>query len=147
MLAAGHATRAAECFVDYWSGDGAFARLSPNRQRALSQCMPSIAQHFDALQAPLPADRQTGLDMPVLCLTGSASTAACRRIDKLLRALLPDAQHETLDGMGHMAPITHAAQVNQRLLHFIGRCRHLVVQPPRARSWPALGPHLALNPS
>ena len=58
--------------------------------------------------------------MPVLCLAGGRSTAAALRIAGLLRSLLPGAQHETLAGLGHMGPITHAPLVNDRLLRFHG---------------------------
>lgn len=121
MLAAGQATSAAERFIDYWSGDGAFALLGPNRQSPIVQRMPCIVQHFAALHAePLACDRLARLNAPLLCMTGSDSTTVCRRIDKLLRALLPNAQHELLAGLGHMGPVTHPAQVNARLLRFLG---------------------------
>jgi pimeloyl-ACP methyl ester carboxylesterase len=121
MLAAGEAAAAAERFIDYWSGDGVFAGLGPKRQSPIAQRMCCIVPHFDALFAePLPWRRLARLDVPMLCLTGSGSTAVCLRIDKLLRTLLPDAQHEMLAGLGHMGPITHPARVNGRLLRFLG---------------------------
>jgi pimeloyl-ACP methyl ester carboxylesterase len=120
-LAAGHAATAAERFIDYWSGDGSFARLGPQRQAPIVQRMPSVLRHFDTLHGePLPREPLARLTVPLLCLTGAGSTAVCRRIGRLLQALLPRAQHETLAGMAHMGPMTHAAQVNGRLLRFLG---------------------------
>ena len=118
LVADGQAAAAAERFVDYWSGASAWSRMGPDRQRAVVSRMAVVVQHFDTLYSePLPAARLT---MPVLCLAGGLSTAAALRIAALLRALLPDAQHEMLRGMGHMGPITHATQVNDRFLRFHG---------------------------
>jgi len=120
LLDAGLAVDAAELFIDHWSGEGSFARLGPKRQSPIVQRMPSIAEQFDALREPLPLQRLTQLDAPMLCLTGTSTTTVCRRIGQLLRALLPGAQHERLAGLGHMGPTTHPAQVNARLLRFLG---------------------------
>jgi pimeloyl-ACP methyl ester carboxylesterase len=116
-VAEGELATAAERFVGYWSGAAAWGRLAPERQRALALRMPMIAQHFDTLyREPLPLERLT---MPVLCLAGGRSTPAARRIVGLLATLLPRAQHETLDPLGHMGPMTDASLVNERLLDFL----------------------------
>jgi len=121
LVADGQAAAAAERFVDYWSGASAWSRMGPDTQGAVASRMAVVVQHFDTLYSePLPAARLAGLTMPVLCLSGGSSTAAALRIAALLRALLPGAQHEMLAGLGHMGPITHAAQVNDRLLRFHG---------------------------
>ena len=121
LVAGGRSAAAAECFVDYWSGACTWARMGPERQQAVVSRMPVVLQHFDALYTePLPTTRLARLNMPVLCLAGGRSTAAALRIAGLLRAFLPAAQHETLPGLGHMGPITHAALVNDRLLRFHG---------------------------
>lgn len=118
LVGAGLAAAAAEHFVDYWSGAFAWAGLAPHRQAAVVSRMPVVVQHFDTLHAETLTTAR--LTMPVLCLSGERSTAAARRIAGLLRALLPGAQHETLAGLGHMGPITHAPLVNDRLLRFHG---------------------------
>ena len=41
------------------------------------------------------------------------------RIAELLRLTLPHAKHEVLPAMGHMGPITHATEVNQRVVEFL----------------------------
>lgn len=121
LMADGRAAAAAERFIDYWSGASAWARMGPERQRAVASRMAAVVQHFDTLYAEaLPAARLAGLTMPMLCLSGDRSTAAALHIAALLRALLPGAQHEVLPGLGHMGPITHASQVNDRLLRLHG---------------------------
>lgn len=121
LVTDGQATAAAQRFVDYWSGASAWAGLAPHQQRAIVARMPVVVQHFDTLHAQAlaiaPLQR---LAAPLLCLAGARSTAAALRVASLLRSLLPGARHETLPGLGHMGPITHAPLVNERLLRFVG---------------------------
>lgn len=123
-VAAGQMAAAAERFVDYWSGASAWAGLAAHQQRAIVSRMPVVVQHFDTLLAQaLPMAPLQRLAAPLLCLAGARSTAAALRVAGLLRALLPGARHETLAGLGHMGPITHAPLVNERLLRFLGAAR------------------------
>jgi pimeloyl-ACP methyl ester carboxylesterase len=130
LVAEGRAEHAAQRFIDYWSGASAWARMGVQRQDAIAARIDIVVQHFDALYAePLPAARLARLGMPVLCLAGDRSTAAALRIAALLRELLPAARHETLTGLAHMGPITHAEQVNERLLRFHGLDAVAAVSP------------------
>jgi pimeloyl-ACP methyl ester carboxylesterase len=130
---------AAERFVDYWSGTGAWHAMSPNRQQAVAERMPVVAQHFATLTGePLPAHALQRLRMPLLCLRGSRTTLAALHVSALLRCLLPQGRHEVLDGLSHMAPLTHPLAVNERLLrflHFDTPCR-----APRVAPFPADAP-------
>lgn len=119
-VAAAKPLEAAARFVDYWSGPGAWAGMSPQRQEAVAARMPQVAQHFETLyREPMPAPKLGRLQMPMLCLSGGRSTAAAQRIVALLRALLPNAQHERVAEAGHMGPVTHGALVNPHLLAFL----------------------------
>lgn len=120
LVAGGEPERAGEHFVDYWSGAGAWQRLTSQQQRSVTSRMPLIVQHFDALFGEhLPPARLARLVMPVLCLSGDRSTPAALRVAQLLQGLLPRADHETLPGIGHLGPITHPELVNDRLLRFL----------------------------
>jgi len=115
-----HLAEAAALFVDYWSGPGTWQAMPAERRQAVAARMPLIDQQFRALmQAPLPAAALARLDMPLLCLHGTRSTGAARQMATLLQALLPQGRHEALDGLGHMAPVTHALGVNHRLIRFL----------------------------
>ena len=119
-LARGEAELAAWTFVDYWGGPGAWAAMPANRQRAVAQRMPAIGLHFGALLAGcMPPSALAALSMPTLVLQGEATRASTRRVAQLLRSVLPRARHETLHGMGHLGPITHAAAVNACILAFM----------------------------
>ena len=111
---------AAERFVRYWSGPKAWDALSLERQQAVAERMPVIEQQFRSLvQEALPPAALAGIDMPLLCLHGTRSTSAALQMAALLRTLLPHGRHEALEGLGHMAPVTHALAVNDRLMRFL----------------------------
>jgi pimeloyl-ACP methyl ester carboxylesterase len=119
-VAQGRMADAAEHFVDYWSGSGTWARMGPERRHAVARRMPSVAAHFDALNAAaLPPAALARLTMPLLCLHGTRSTPVAVAIAALLRMLLPAGRHEALAGLGHMAPLIDAPIVNTRLLRFL----------------------------
>lgn len=113
---------AAEQFVNYWSGAGAWDSMPANRQHAVAERMQSVNFHFGALIRELPRSRGVaGLDMPKLFLTGERTVDSTRRIGALLRRAFPHAEHAVLPGMGHMGPMTHAADVNRRIQDFLVR--------------------------
>ena len=121
FASAGEPAAAAQRFVDYWAGAAVWRHWSPERRAAVVARMPSVLAHFGALnEAALPRERLARLTMPLLVMTGGASTAVARRIGELLCRLLPGQQHHTLPGLTHMAPITHPDAVNERLLCFHG---------------------------
>ena len=121
-LSGGDYERAARCFVDYWSGEGQWARLSPERQVAMALRMPVIQAQFTSLFHD--SVRRAGyasVSMPVLYLAGRDTRASTRRIAELLTYTLPDVELETLDGMGHLGPVTHAEPIAQRIADFVRR--------------------------
>jgi pimeloyl-ACP methyl ester carboxylesterase len=121
-LVRGEHELAAWHFVDYWSGPGIWADMGPERRAAVAQRMPAVGAHFDALLAERMAPMAlAALRMPMLMLHGEATRASTRRVAQLLRAVLPGARHEALHGMGHLGPITHAAEVNACIRAFIER--------------------------
>jgi pimeloyl-ACP methyl ester carboxylesterase len=128
-VARGATDDAAERFVDYWSGAGAWRAMSPQSQRSMAARMPTVLRHFDALSGAPAAGALERLAMPLLCMSGSRSTAAALRIAELLCERLPRAVHRTLVGVGHMGPITHADWFNQYVASFLGIAAHHGQQP------------------
>jgi pimeloyl-ACP methyl ester carboxylesterase len=120
-LNGGAMERAARRFVDFWSGDGAWSTLAPDRRAAFARRMPAIRAHF----ASLMGDALTLADYrrvaaPVLYLTGRKTRASTRRIGELLRRALPHVEAIAFDGMDHLGPITHSAVVAGSIARFIG---------------------------
>lgn len=120
LLALGDQPGAAQRFVDFWSGAGAWASLPPPRQRSIAGRMPAVHDNFIALVAEAPRRQEMArLAMPMLLLSGADTVATTRRISQLLRRTLPQVGHEALPSMGHMGPITHADAVNLRIAAFL----------------------------
>lgn len=119
-LQRGRADVAAQRFVDFWSGSGAWESMPLPRQQAVAARMPTVADHFDALFFDaIRREHLATLKMPALFLSGAQTIAPARRIGELLQHALPYAHHERLPGMGHLGPVTHAPTVNARIATFL----------------------------
>ena len=119
-LRRGDTHSAAQRFINFWSGDGAWESLPASKQSSIAPRMLAVSHHFDALFSDtLQRTELELLRMPIMVVSGSRSPAVTRRIAGLLRAALPDAEHEVLQAMGHMGPITHASEFNRRVLQFL----------------------------
>jgi pimeloyl-ACP methyl ester carboxylesterase len=100
-------------FVDYWNGAGAWRRMKPEQRAALGRCAAKVTLDFEATMTeltPLAALRQ--IEVPTLILRGDASPLPTRRIAALLAEALPNACLRTIEGAGHMLPLTHREAVN-----------------------------------
>lgn len=120
QLEHGDAYGAAEQFISYWGGPSAWLTMTGAKRDSTALRMRSVFAHFAALSGePLARLRLGGPLVPMLCLGGSDTAVATRRIAMILRKAFPLAQHTTLDGLGHMGPITHPAAVNARIGGFL----------------------------
>jgi len=119
-LAEGQPLAAAQRFIDFWSGAGAWASLPSERQTAFAIRMPPVVRQFDALfNDGLSLRDLARLRLPLLLLSGGRTVPAARSACNLAATAQPTAQVEMLDGMGHMGPITHAPAFNRRLIEFL----------------------------
>lgn len=102
-----------ERFVDYWNGAGAWRSLpQASRDAFLAVGRKVFLEVRSLLGDRTRADAYRAIVAPALLLTGSRSPIAAQRVCARLGAALPRAVVRTLDGAGHMGPITHAAAVN-----------------------------------
>jgi len=119
-LDAGQPEQAAEIFIDYWTGPGSWAATPPARQPAIAAAVGSVRAWSRALfHEPTPLAALAALTTPVLCLTGQRSTAAAHGVTRRLLTVWPHAQHQVCEGLGHMGPVTHPAEVNARIDGFL----------------------------
>ena len=118
--AAGDAENAAEPFIDYWMGAGAWAAMPEERKPGVRRAVTLIGHWSHALcNDPLgPADLAR-LTMPVLYLAGERSPPAAHAVTAVLRPMLPDVTYRELARRGHMAPVTHADEVNAIIADFL----------------------------
>ena len=68
-----------------------------------------------------PLDAFAALEMPILLMQGSETTPAARAVATLLERTLPRVETLTFDGLGHMGPVTHPAQVDAAIDDFLRR--------------------------
>lgn len=109
-----------ETFIDYWAGAGTWKRLGEDRKAEFAALAVPVAHHFWSLiEEQTPLDAYAGVDVPTLILCGDRSPGPSRAVTRLLAAALPRARHRTLRDAGHMAPVTHAGQVNPLILEHL----------------------------
>lgn len=105
-----------ELFVDFWNGEGAWQKLAqPARESFLAVGHKVFFEVYSLMQDRTPASAYAPIQAPALFLTGELSPPAAQRVVAQLAVALPHARYESIDGAGHMGPITHAADVNARL--------------------------------
>ncbi len=104
-------------FVDYWNGQGAWLRAKPELQGALARHTPKVALDFwAATTESTPRAAYERIAVPTLILSGARSPRPTRRIAELLAESLPASRLQTIDGAGHMLPLTHRDAVNAAIL-------------------------------
>ena len=120
LVDAGQPVAAAQRFIDYWMGDGAWSATPPARQPALAAAMGAVIPEWHAaFNEPTPLQAFAAIDVPTLLLTGARSTASARAVVQLLTPVLPNLQVKQIEGVGHMAPLTHPERINPLIERFL----------------------------
>jgi pimeloyl-ACP methyl ester carboxylesterase len=111
---------AAQGFVDYWGGAGAWDAIRPALQDTLIRWLPKASLEFDALfNEPTPWSALTKFHAPTLVMRGEHAPTPTRLIADTLPSILPDARRAVVTGAGHMGPVTHSTEVNQFIIEHI----------------------------
>jgi len=110
----------AERFIDYWMGQGTWSATPESRRAALIEAVRAQKPEWhSAFNEPTPLEAFAALDVPTLLMTGTASTAAARGVARLVAGVLPRVRVEEIEGLGHMAPVTHPGEINARIERFL----------------------------
>lgn len=111
-MAAGDVARAARVFLDLWGAES-FDNLPDAQQRYITERIwipqatePALVADTSGILARVPT-----LQTPTLLLEGAGSPPVIAEINARLCADLPNASRARIEGAGHMAPLTHPAQV------------------------------------
>jgi pimeloyl-ACP methyl ester carboxylesterase len=109
-----------EELVDYWNGPGSWAQLGTTTRNALERVGWVLHEGARSVaEDRTPASAYEDLNAPTLLLRGGASPLAARRVVDRLAEAMPNARPETIEGAGHMGPLTHADRVNDVILAHI----------------------------
>ena len=124
-LAAGNRSAAAERFIDFWMGAGAWPATPQSRRTAIEAAVVNVQGWCQALfSEPTPLKALGALPMPVLLMVGKNSPASARAVARLLAEALPRVETLEFEDLGHMGPVTHPEVVNTAIEEFL--CRHTV---------------------
>ena len=120
LIESGALEAAAQRFLDYWAGAGAWDATPAERRPRLLASMRALGDGWDASFGNVrsAADLQS-LDVPCLLMTGTRSTAAARRALQLLRETLPHADITEFEGLGHLGPVTQPERIDEAVDAFI----------------------------
>jgi pimeloyl-ACP methyl ester carboxylesterase len=105
-----------ERFVDWWQGAGAWQGLPAPSRAAFLKVGRKVFQEVRSLTADrTPHGAYAALAAPTLLMTAKRSPLAAQRVCAVLARTLPRAELATYDDAGHMAPITHAQTICERV--------------------------------
>ena len=113
---------AAQIFIDYWMGEGAWFAKPEAQRSAIEAAVVNVQGWSGALfgdTTPLAEFR--ALKMPALLMQGAETTPSARAVALLLAGTLPRVETLTLRGLGHMGPVTNPEQVNEAIDGFLRR--------------------------
>lgn len=114
LLDSGDTTEAARQFVGRW-GASAWQDMPAQMQQGMADRMHLIAaasrDNFGDTGDILREGGLESIDAPVMLIEGADSPAIIHRVHERLAARLADVATARIPGAGHMAPMTHAAQV------------------------------------
>ena len=109
-------------FIDWWQGIGAWDRLAPEARAAFLAVGWKVFKEVSTLVDDR-TDRATyaTITAPTLLLGGALTPEPERRTLAALAEVMPRAELVVFPELGHMGPITHAAQVNAAIVAHITR--------------------------
>ena len=121
-LDAGDPARAAECFIDFWMGAGAWDHMPEPRKEPIATSVANVRGWAHALFGePTPLRAFAELNVPVLYMIGKNSPASSRGVARVLTRALPRVEVVEFEGLGHMGPVTHPEVVNEAISNFLER--------------------------
>ena len=121
-LLAGDRGAAAEHFIDFWMGAGAWRATSAARQLVIEAAIVNVQGWGRALfSEPTPLRAFGALSMPVLLMAGQDSPASARAVTRLLTNTFPHLETVEFEGVGHMGPVTHPELINASIDDFLRR--------------------------
>jgi pimeloyl-ACP methyl ester carboxylesterase len=104
-------------FVNFWTGDDGWSSLREEARDEFRRVAWVVREGVRSmLEDTTPLHAYAALRSPVLLLRGQESPLPARRVVERLGDAVPSARVVTIEGVGHLAPVTHGGAVNPVLL-------------------------------
>lgn len=104
-------------FINYWADGDAWHALENRQHARFASLMPKVSAEFVALnQVGTTARDLAAMQVPLRLVYGTATRKPALRIAELIAAGVDGVDAHVIDGVGHMAPVTHADVVNPMLV-------------------------------
>ena len=101
-------------FMDFWNGDGSWARMPARSRAKLAALAGQVAADFAAaFDQDWPAARLGTLSVPVHLVMGLQSPVVTMRITEIIAEAIEHASLTMIADAGHMMPTTHSAAINR----------------------------------
>ena len=118
----GDGDAAAQHFIDFWMGPGAWKATPESRKPSIADSVANVRRWGHALfTEPTQLNAFAELNCPILYLIGDRSPESAHAVAGVLTSALPKVESVIMPKMGHMAPITHASAVNEQIKLFLER--------------------------
>jgi pimeloyl-ACP methyl ester carboxylesterase len=125
-LSRGMSIEAIDRFMSYWHGSAAAEPMPAEAKLRMIEHIDKLAHDF---AAALSEDNVTtaaaGIKVPTLLFSGGLSPYMTQRVVGRLASLIEGAEMHHLPSAGHMLPLTHARQINPKILAHIARADDL----------------------
>ncbi len=111
---------AGEHFIDYWCGAGFWQSMPFEFREHLKKLMPKVALELQQIWVePNFVDELKSLAVPTCLIQGAMTRRPTAAIIKILSKTLRNSELNTVEGAGHMCPITHGPAVNDLISAFL----------------------------
>jgi pimeloyl-ACP methyl ester carboxylesterase len=125
----GELSQIADEFLPYWIGREPWHSMPDDRRTAIINTMPAVAQFWASeFSETTPVKAYKQLTVPTLLVRGTTTRETAREIISLLHDSLPNSRLVDIEGAGHMAPLTHASDVNNAILQHLAQHRSSAAQ-------------------
>ncbi len=115
-------TRFAKDLMNFWLGPDQWSSLSSRQQAQLISVMPqTVHEVYAALHSPFDIQALKTLKSRVLMMYDPFTPLRARMVSEHYAATLSQAHIKLFKGYRHLAPITHAQQVNQVIQQHISK--------------------------
>ena len=97
--------------IDYYNGEGFWEKL-PEKVRIGIQEQNSTNKWDALLTNPTKLEELQRLNLPAKVICGEITKPPYRKMSEIVAENIPNCQFATIDGAGHMSPLTHPAEVS-----------------------------------